>query len=460
MFNVFCFCLVFFVIAYQSAGENTKVDVLILGAGISGISAANYFNNNGNKNFLVLEAQDYIGGRLKNRTVGNSTVSEGANWISFVEEGDKNPILKLADILKLTRYQSDYNDIAVRNAIDNDTNFKAVMAELDAAAEKVKKDKEKILLHHDLPLSSSLADAGWIADTPLKSAIEWFYYDYENAISAKLTSTRSFTQSNGGEIIDSVVTDRRGYALIVQYLAKNFTDKIRTGQAVRGINYTNNGVAVQTNDGSVFTAKYALCTFSTGVLADRKFVNFVPELPSWKRRAINNIPMGYFTFVIVRFEHVFWEDNEYLLDAGRIRAKFPVIFNRNKRGIQPGSNLFMFVATGDDAVRTEMQPQNTTVQEVMETLKGMYPDVNIPYPTDVVVSKWVTNEYVRGSYSNPVVGSTKADFQHLAGRVGNLFFSGEATSEKYFGFLQGGYVTGLAQAKAILSCLHDKECAS
>ena len=79
--------LVFQTTPHSLAVETTEVDVLILGGGISGVTAANYLDNNGVKNFLLLEAQDYIGGRLKNLTVGNTTISEGANWISFVEEG-------------------------------------------------------------------------------------------------------------------------------------------------------------------------------------------------------------------------------------------------------------------------------------------------------------------------------------------------------------------------------------
>ncbi len=65
---------------------------------------------------------------------------------------------------------------------------------------------------------------------------------------------------------------------------------------------------------------------------------------------------------------------------------------------------------------------------------------------------------MRGSFSNPVIGSSKADFHNLAGRVGNLFFAGEASSEKYFGFLQGGYFSGLEQAKAIINCLRKNNC--
>ena len=40
-------------------------DVIIMGAGISGISAAQQLLNKGITNILIIEAQDYVGGRIK-----------------------------------------------------------------------------------------------------------------------------------------------------------------------------------------------------------------------------------------------------------------------------------------------------------------------------------------------------------------------------------------------------------
>jgi monoamine oxidase len=88
MMNVLLPTLFFCTITSQYSAAKTTVDVLILGGGISGITAANHLDNNDVKSFLVLEAQDYFGGRLKNIVVGNTTLSEGANWISFTEQGE------------------------------------------------------------------------------------------------------------------------------------------------------------------------------------------------------------------------------------------------------------------------------------------------------------------------------------------------------------------------------------
>ena len=77
---------------------------------------------------------------------------------------------------------------------------------------------------------------------------------------------------------------------------------------------------------------------------------------------------------------------------------------------------------------------------------------------ELYVSRFSQNPYIRGSYSNAVVGTASADFENLLGRLGDLFFAGEAAAEEYWGYLQGGYLTGLKQAKVILSCLKGKEC--
>jgi polyamine oxidase len=77
---------------------------------------------------------------------------------------------------------------------------------------------------------------------------------------------------------------------------------------------------------------------------------------------------------------------------------------------------------------------------------------------EIYVGQFNQNPYVRGSYSNAVVGATFADFDNLQGRLGGLFFAGEATDVDYWGYMQGAYLTALKQAKMIVSCLNGKEC--
>ena len=57
------------------------VDVLILGGGIAGITAARELRRKNVTNFTLLEGMDRVGGRLRSAQVANVTVELGANWI-------------------------------------------------------------------------------------------------------------------------------------------------------------------------------------------------------------------------------------------------------------------------------------------------------------------------------------------------------------------------------------------
>lgn len=58
-----------------------RTKVLILGAGVAGITAAKTLQQNGVHDFLILEAQDYIGGRFKQRSFAGVKLEEGVWWV-------------------------------------------------------------------------------------------------------------------------------------------------------------------------------------------------------------------------------------------------------------------------------------------------------------------------------------------------------------------------------------------
>ena len=68
-------------------GEATKVDVLILGAGMAGIAAARTLEVNEIDDFVVLEATDRIGGRIREDD-GNPNLLLGAHWIQEIDLND------------------------------------------------------------------------------------------------------------------------------------------------------------------------------------------------------------------------------------------------------------------------------------------------------------------------------------------------------------------------------------
>lgn len=96
-----------------------------------------------------------------------------------------------------------------------------------------------------------------------------------------------------------LVSDPRGFGTLIQDEARAFLEphQLRLGSTVRVVSHSESGVQVTLADGSVLRAKYALCTFSLGVLQNDD-VRFEPPLPAWKQEAIHSMSMvrDYFDF--------------------------------------------------------------------------------------------------------------------------------------------------------------------
>ena len=94
-------------------GKTHRTKVLILGAGVAGIVAAKTLEENGIKDFLILEAQDYIGGRFKQRSFAGVKLEEGANWIHYADR-KPNPLWELKQKHNLRGIFTNYSDFIIR----------------------------------------------------------------------------------------------------------------------------------------------------------------------------------------------------------------------------------------------------------------------------------------------------------------------------------------------------------
>lgn len=220
----------------------------------------------------------------------------------------------------------------------------------------------------DMPVSVALKLLGWISDTPAKKALSWFDLDFEYGDGEKGTSLNNmgFPPEK-----DFFVTDYRGYWTLFSDFYKSFQDKILLNKVVQKIRYSDDSVTVVTTGGDVFTADYALSTFSSGVLGSG-FIMFRPPLPKWKREAIYRFRPVYFTKIFLKFPYDFWDDHEWIMHASQKPGNFPTFYDLNRPGFFPGSNVLFTVVTGDEALRIEKQSDLKTKIDVMDTLRKMY----------------------------------------------------------------------------------------
>ena len=90
--------------AAPPASTERNADVLVIGAGIAGLRAAEVLAANGRR-VIVLEARDRLGGRIYTDRSWGVPVELGASWIHGVEN---NPIAALAAAKGITTQATDY----------------------------------------------------------------------------------------------------------------------------------------------------------------------------------------------------------------------------------------------------------------------------------------------------------------------------------------------------------------
>ena len=91
-----------------------KTKVLILGAGLSGITAAKTLLDKNITEFLILEGKSYTGGRIHAVPFAGLNIEVGANWIHFTDDKVTAPLMKLKDAKKMNGIRSKYSDFVVR----------------------------------------------------------------------------------------------------------------------------------------------------------------------------------------------------------------------------------------------------------------------------------------------------------------------------------------------------------
>jgi len=93
---------------------------------------------------------------------------------------------------------------------------------------------------------------------------------------------------------------------------------------VREIQYTDHGVTVKTEDGSVYMGKYAISSVSLGVLQS-DLIKFNPPLPCWKRKTFFNCDIRTYTKIFLKFPTKFWpteDGTEFFLYAHQKRGYY------------------------------------------------------------------------------------------------------------------------------------------
>ncbi|XP_050225609.1 polyamine oxidase 1-like [Mercurialis annua] len=467
--------LLFHLLLSVASASSPSPTVIIVGAGMSGISAAKTLHEAGIKDILILEATPRIGGRLMKTKFSGSTVEMGGNWL-FTGGPVANPLIDIANKLKLRTFYSDYENITANTYKQEGGLYPKkevdeayqVASDRDDFSEKLSEKLSAKKKDVDISILAAQRIYKRVPTTPLEMVIDFYYNDFEDAEPPKYTSLKHTIPRN--ELVDHgedsyFVADPRGFEVLVQYLAKQFLSsltsdpRLKLNKVVRDISYSDSGVTVKTEDGSTYNSKYVIISASLGVLQS-DLIQFNPTFPIWKRIAISDFSMTIYTKIFIKFPYKFWptgHGTEFFLYSHVRRGYYPIW--QHLENEYPGSNTLMVTVTSDESKRVEQLSDGEVEAEVMEILKNMF-GPHIPRPESILVPRWGMNKFYKGSYSNWPANYNQKRKDQLAAPVGPVYFTGEHISNKYIGYATGAYFAGIDTANDLLDCIKKKSCKS
>lgn len=429
------------------AASSTDADVLIIGAGMSGIATGWALRNVGIRSIL-LEARPRIGGRIHSSYEWkDAPVDLGASWVSHAALF--NPLVDIARENKIALAPSDITNVHLDGVADDVKDemmaiFFAAYAEVKLEAEKRRRrGKPDIALSKVFP---KVIDSMKLKK-PVRRGVEYFVnMSVTEPYATDLDDLSLYNWDDDLTLLSLqlyVVPD--GYVKIAEVLAKKLD--IRREHVVSRIRHDADGVVVKTNHGE-FRAPYAVVTLPHGVLR-KGSVKFSPALPRWKQEAIDRVHTGLSDKFWFRFPTKFWKSKADVL--GRIdpegKGRWSTWINGHKFTKLP---ILMCFNRSEHAEKLEKMSDQEVIDEAMTVLRGAF-GKNIPEPIALQRSRWLADEFARGTLPHIPPGSSSEDHRTLGRPVGRIRFAGDSTHAEFPGMVLGAFFSGLREAGQLVA---------
>jgi monoamine oxidase len=400
----------------------------VIGAGAAGIAAARRIVA-ANRNVVVIEASDRIGGRcLTDTATFDMPFDRGARWL---HSPDTTPLIKLARGAGLEIFPAPPGQkirIGRRNARAGETeDFLATLVRANRAIDD---------LAHKADMSCATAlpqDLGdWAA------TVEFLLGAF--AAGKDLKDLSALDQARAQDR-NAAVGCRQGLGVLIGKLSEGLPVALAT-PATR-ITWSGRDVTVETPAGRI-SARAAIVTASSNVLAAGR-IKFTPDLPKRQLDAVAKLSLG-------SIDHIAVQLSGNPLELARDEAIIEQSNGPRTAALltQVGASTLCSIGVGGSFGRDlSAQGEAAMGAFAVEWLTKLFGSDVAAAVKRTSATRWNAAPFVLGAMSAAAPGG-QSSRRVLTEPVGNVFLAGEATHETLWGTVDGAWESGENAAAAAL----------
>ncbi|MEV4143576.1 flavin monoamine oxidase family protein [Amycolatopsis sp. NPDC049691] len=442
----------------------TSVDVVVVGAGFAGLSAAERLVSTG-RSVRVVEGRDRVGGRSLSGEVAGVKVDLGATWVARRHTAIRDlanrvgctttgqfargrnvlwmagrrrtyrstiPKVSPAALVDLTRVQLALNKLVA--TIDVEAAWKSPRAgEFDAISFGEWLDRKNAQ-----PVTRAMMT--------VVSKVQWGCSPGDVSLLHALRYIRAaggvdhMLDVEGGQQQDRYTETTQE---IAKRVAERLGDRVVLGTPVRWVTQDDTGVTVRT-DSEEITAEYAIVTAAP---AHRAGIAFHPALPEPAEGLAKTWRMGVLSKAFVAYEKPFWRTNglsgEAVTDTGTVFITFDV---------SPEGGPGVLMAFCDPRVFDGFSPE-TRRGMVLRQLVQLY-GTQASAPIGYVDHRWGAEPFAPGG-PNPAVApyATTAFGPALTEPHGRVHWAGTEAAGEWAGSMNGAVLSGQRAAERVAALL-------
>lgn len=458
-------------VAPRSTQAADRYDVIVVGAGLSGLHAAMLLESEGLK-VLTLEGRNRIGGRVytlmdvpgRPEAAGELI---GANYARMID-ATRSVGLELVEPKRLGAAAGRYyrirgQDITPEQWPEHELN------PLKGEDREILPDRMLFVLSHkNNPLSGRALD-DWISpelqkyDIPQSDYLKQYlgfseetirlmnvviHTDHMDNTSAlhelRRYAVGEFNQSialsaNGAQSLQV----KGGNSLLPMAMEDSLNNGVKLNKTVVGFDDRGDEVVVQCHDGSSYRARQVVCSMPYPVM---RRVKFSPRLPDRTQRAIAEIDYGISIQVHFLIEREFWEDDG-LPSSMWTDAPFErfAVLGRGEGGAATSAIAFI---NGVEAYKYDFMDDAEVAHHVMEELIKVRPAIKGAL-RPVLVQSCHRDVHGAGDWVFWRPGQVGAFAPYMREPHGNIHFCGEHTALLERG-MEGAFESGERAALDIL----------